>query len=161
MASIDYPEFQSPAVGAYTQKAQDFVVDTHRIGGQIIKKNHMNIFPAKNLETADIAAIRAAFDGAEEAVARGDLRAVLEMDRSFHKAVALATHNPLLSRFIISLQNIATRYWIFAMERQSPEEQLNDIRLHREAGEAIARRDVAAAEAAMERLVGDPPSAAR
>ena len=83
------------------------------------------------------------------------------MDRSFHKAVALATHNPLLSRFIISLQNIATRYWIFAMERQSPEEQLNDIRLHREAGEAIARRDVAAAEAAMERLVGDPPSAAR
>ena len=38
---------------------------------------------------------------------------------------------------------------------------LNDIRLHREAGEAIARRDVAAAEAAMERLVGDPPSAAR
>ncbi len=116
---------------------------------------------ARHAEPEDIAAIRAAFDGAEEAVARGDLRALLEMDRSFHKAVALATHNPLLSRFIISLQNIATRYWIFAMERQSPEEQLNDIRLHREAGEAIARRDVAAAEAAMERLVGDPPSAAR
>jgi DNA-binding GntR family transcriptional regulator len=107
----------------------------------------------------DIADIRAAFAGAEDAVASGDYRALLEMDRSFHKAVALATHNPLLARFIMSLQNIATRFWIFAMERQSPEAQMNDIRLHRAAGEAIAARDPVAAEAAMERLVGDPPSA--
>jgi DNA-binding GntR family transcriptional regulator len=107
----------------------------------------------------DIAEIRAAFDGAEAAVERGDYRALLEMDRNFHKAVAWATHNPMLARFIVSLQNIATRFWIFAMERQSPEAQMTDIRLHRAAGEAIAARDPVAAEAAMEQLVGHPPSA--
>ena len=116
---------------------------------------------ARNASETDIAAIQSAFAGAEDAVARGDLRALLEMDRAFHRAVALATHNPLLSKFIISLQNIATRYWIFAMERQSPEDQLKDIVLHRAAGDAIARRDEAEAEAAMGRLVGEPPSAAR
>ena len=107
----------------------------------------------------DIAEIRAAFDGAEAAVERGDYRALLEMDRNFHKSVAWATHNPMLARFIVSLQNIATRVWIFAMERQSPEAQMTDILLHRAAGEAIAARDPVAAEAAMERLVGNPPSA--
>ena len=81
------------------------------------------------------------------------------MDRNFHKSVAWATHNPMLARFIVSLQNIATRFWIFAMERQSPEAQMTDILLHRAAGEAIAARDPVAAEAAMEQLVGHPPSA--
>jgi len=113
---------------------------------------------ARNATEADIADIRGAFDGAEEAVERGDYRALLEMDRSFHKAVAYATHNPLLARFIVSLQNIATRFWIFAMERQTAEEQMSDITLHRAAGEAIAARDPALAEAAMGRLVGDAPS---
>jgi DNA-binding GntR family transcriptional regulator len=116
---------------------------------------------ARHATPEDIAAIRAAFADAEAAVEQGDLRALLQMDQAFHKAVAIATHNPLLSRFIISLQNIATRYWIYAMGRQSPQEQLDDIRLHREAGEAIARRDEAAAEQAMARLVGDPPSRGR
>ena len=112
---------------------------------------------ARAATPADIAAIRAAFDGAEAAVERGDLRALLEMDRNFHKAVAHATHNPLLARFIVTLQNIATRHWIFAMEQQSPESQMTDIRLHRAAGEAIAARDAQEAEAAMGRLVGDAP----
>lgn len=114
---------------------------------------------ARAATEADIAAIRSAFDGAEAAVERGDYRALLEMDRSFHKAVAYATHNPMLARFIVSLQNIATRFWIFAMERQTPQEQMADIILHRAAGEAIASRDPVAAEAAMDRLVGDAPSA--
>lgn len=112
---------------------------------------------ARAATPADIAAIRSAFDGAEAAVERGDLRALLEMDRNFHKAVAHATHNPLLARFIVTLQNIATRHWIFAMEQQSPESQMTDIRLHRAAGEAIAARNVQEAEAAMDRLVGDAP----
>jgi DNA-binding GntR family transcriptional regulator len=114
---------------------------------------------AQNAGPADIAAILAAFAEAETAVAAGDFRALLIMDRNFHKAVAYATRNPTLARYIVALQNIATRFWIYAMERQTPEEQLADIAMHRALAEAIAARDPAAAEAAMARLVGDPPSA--
>ena len=116
---------------------------------------------ARSATEQDISDIQTAFDGAEAAVARGDYRALLEMDRNFHKAVAYATHNPLLARYIVSLQNIATRFWIFAMERQSPEDQMQDIVLHRAAGDAIASRDQLAAELAMGRLVGEAPSAGR
>jgi DNA-binding GntR family transcriptional regulator len=116
---------------------------------------------ARNAREDDVAAILSAFDGAEAAVERGDYRALLEMDLNFHKAVAHATHNPLLARFIINLQNIATRFWIFAMQRQSPQDQMTDILRHRAAGAAIAARDAAGAEAAMAALVGEPPSASR
>ena len=114
---------------------------------------------AQNARPEDIVAITTAFDGAEAAVASGDYRAMLVMDRGFHRAVAFATHNATLARYIIALQNIATRFWIYAMEKQSAAEQLADIALHRGLAAAIAARDPAAAEEAMARLVGDPPSA--
>jgi len=114
---------------------------------------------ARNADAADHAAILSAFDGAEAAIAAGDFRGLLAMDRAFHRAVAQATHNPMLARYIIALQNIATRFWIYAMERQTPEEQLVDVARHRALGEAIASGDPAAAEAAMAQVVGEPPSA--
>ncbi len=114
---------------------------------------------AHNAGADDIAAISNAFDGAEAAIAASDFRAMLAMDRAFHKAVASATHNPTLARFIVSLQNIATRFWIWAMEKQSPEAQLEDVRLHRTLAAAIAARDPLAAEAAAAKLVGEAPSA--
>jgi DNA-binding GntR family transcriptional regulator len=114
---------------------------------------------ARNATAEDIAAITSAFDGAEAAIAAADFRAMLTMDRAFHKAVAVATRNSTLARFIISLQNIATRFWIWEMEKQTPDDQLKDVSLHRTLAEAIAARDPAAAEAAAAKLVGDPPSA--
>jgi DNA-binding GntR family transcriptional regulator len=116
---------------------------------------------AKNASPEDIAAVVSAFDGAEAAIAGADFRAMLAMDRAFHRAVALATNNATLARFIISLQNVATRFWIWRMEQQSPEAQLEDVALHRALAQAIAARDPAAAEAAASKLVGDPPSAYR
>ena len=90
----------------------------------------------------------AAFHGAEAAVAARDMRALVAMDRAFHRAVALATHNDVLARYLMTLQNIAARYWVFAMERQPQDEQLADIALHRDLARAIAAGDAAAAEAA-------------
>lgn len=114
---------------------------------------------ARNARAADVTVIVAAFEGAEEAIAAGDFRAMLAMDRTFHRAVAYATQNPTLARYLISLQNIATRFWIYAMEKQNPDEQLADVVLHRAVAAAIAEHDEAAAEAAMARIVGEPPSA--
>ena len=114
---------------------------------------------AQKASAADIAAISTAFDGAEAAIAAADFRAMLAMDRVFHRAIAAATQNPLLGRYVISLQNIATRFWVYDMEKQTPDEQLADVELPRLLARAIAARDPAAAEADAARLVGDPPSA--
>jgi DNA-binding GntR family transcriptional regulator len=114
---------------------------------------------ARNADAGDRAAIISAFDGAEEAIEREDFRALMAMDRAFHRAVAYATHNPTLARYIIALQNIATRFWIYAMEKETPAEQLADVVKHRALGAAIAGGDQVAAEAAMQRVVGEPPSA--
>lgn len=116
---------------------------------------------ARKATAADIAAINSAFEDAERAIEAADFRAMLAMDRHFHLAVAMATGNPMLARFVISLQNVATRFWIWEMEKQEPEDQRKDVALHRALGLAIAARDPAAAEAAAAKLVGDPPSAYR
>ena len=63
------------------------------------------------------------------------------MDRAFHAAVALATHNALLARQLIAVQTLATRFWVAAMGEQSPQEQLDDVALHRDLAAAIAARD--------------------
>ena len=115
---------------------------------------------ARNATPDDAAAVAAAFAGAEAAVAAGDLRALVAMDRAFHRAVAHATHNDVLARYLVTLQNMAARYWVFAMERQPAADQLADIALHRDLARAIAAGDEAEAEAAAARLVGDPPSLA-
>lgn len=116
---------------------------------------------AKKATAEDIAAITSAFAGAEAAIEAADFRAMLAMDRHFHLAVAMATGNATLARFIVSLQNVATRFWIWEMEKQSPEDQLKDVGLHRALAAAIADHDPVRAEAAAARLVGDPPSAYR
>jgi DNA-binding GntR family transcriptional regulator len=116
---------------------------------------------ARNHRREDLAAITGAFDQAEAAIAAGDFRAMLAMDHAFHRAVAFATHNPTLARFVIALQNVATRFWIWQMEKQSPEDQLREVTLHRALAQAIADRDPVAAEATCVLLIGEPPSAQR
>jgi DNA-binding GntR family transcriptional regulator len=124
-------------------------------------EGHTAALAARNAKAEDVASITRAFDGAEAAIAAADFRAMLSMDRVFHRAVALATYNPTLARFVISLQNVATRFWIWQMEKQSPEDQLKDVSLHRALGAAIAAHDPVTAESAAAKLVGEPPSASR
>jgi DNA-binding GntR family transcriptional regulator len=116
---------------------------------------------ARNATPKDVAEIVHAFDGAEAAIEAGDFRAMLAMDRVFHRSVAFATGNVTLARFVVALQNVATRFWIWAMEKQTPQAQLVDVGLHRALAAAIAAHDPAAAEAAAANLVGEPPSAYR
>jgi DNA-binding GntR family transcriptional regulator len=114
---------------------------------------------ARNATDEDVAAIATAFQCAEAAIEASDFRAMLAMDRSFHRAVAFATKNGALARFILSLQNIATRFWIWEMEKQSSEDHIKDVQLHRQLAAAIAAHDADAAETLGLKLVGEPPSA--
>ncbi len=69
-------------------------------------------------------------------------------------ATTFAAQNPTLARFVIALQNVATRFWIWQMEKQSPESQLEDVGLHRGLGQAIADGDPDLAEALCAQLIG-------
>ncbi len=59
--------------------------------------------------------MRQAFVGAEGAVARRDLRALMVMDQRFHAAIARASRNATLARIVIPLQHKAARFWVFSM----------------------------------------------
>lgn len=113
---------------------------------------------ARNASPAEAQAVMDAFAGAEAAVEARDARALIGMDRAFHRAVAWATHNAVLARYLVVLQDVATRWWVFAMREEPAAEQLADIALHRDLARAIAAGDPVWAEAAMARLIGDPPS---
>lgn len=112
---------------------------------------------ARNASPADIRAIGAAFQGAEDAIARGDLRTLVAMDQAFHRAVMKATGNAVLARELLSLQNLAARYWIFTLGQRTAEEALADVVLHREVAHAIAEGDEAGAERAMLRTISPAP----
>ena len=64
----------------------------------------------------------------------------------------------MLARYLVVLQDVAARWWVFALREEPPAEQLADIALHRDLARAIQAGDAAEAEAAMARLIGDPPS---
>jgi DNA-binding GntR family transcriptional regulator len=97
----------------------------------------------------DIAAIKDAFRGGEDAARQSDSRALVAMDQRFHAAVARATGNSSLTRLLIPLQHKAARYWVFSMETGSEEERIADVRDHLRIAEMIAAKDAEGARAAM------------
>jgi DNA-binding GntR family transcriptional regulator len=115
---------------------------------------HGAYLAARNASPADIEALRRAFDGAEDAVREGDSRALIGMDQRFHAALALATRNLSLAKIILPLQHKATRFWIYSMTDDTPEERMAEVERHRAVAECIARRDPEAARAAMVEVLG-------
>ena len=115
---------------------------------------HAAVLAAQNASPADIRALRAAFEDAEAAVERRDVRALVVMDRKFHTALSIATRNLSLAKMIVPLQHKATRFWVYSMREDTPDELLSEVERHRQIAEHIARHDEAAARAAMEAVVG-------
>ncbi len=115
---------------------------------------HCAALAAVNATAADIAALRAAFDGGEEAARTRDSRALVRMDQQFHAAVVRATRNQTLAQIVIPLQHKAARFWIYSMVDDTEEERLGEIMRHRAVIDCIARRDPEAAEAAMLNILG-------
>jgi DNA-binding GntR family transcriptional regulator len=112
---------------------------------------------ARHATQAEIAAIAAAFEGGEAAIARDDSRALVAMDEAFHLGVAAASHNRTLARMVPPLHHKAARFWICAKQPEGHKDQLHDLALHHAVTRAIARRDAAAAQKAMAESLGEFP----
>jgi DNA-binding GntR family transcriptional regulator len=120
---------------------------------------HCAALAAEHATQEEICAIRGAFVGAEAAIAAHDSLALVAMDQRFHTAVVQASRNPTLARIAIPLQHKASRFWVFAMEHDTPAERLAEIGRHREVADRIARRDAEGARTHMLGVLGAPGDA--
>ncbi|MDB5479746.1 MAG: GntR family transcriptional regulator [Caulobacteraceae bacterium] len=115
---------------------------------------HCASLAASNAGAADIAALRAAFDGAEEAARAGHSRALIGMDQRFHAALALATGNLTLAKIVIPLQHKASRFWAYSMTDDTADERIEEVQRHRALADCVARGDATAAYDAMLKVLG-------
>jgi DNA-binding GntR family transcriptional regulator len=105
----------------------------------------------------EIQAMTTAFDGAEEAAARKDFALLVSMDQTFHRAVAIGSHNPALIRIVGLLHHKAARYWVHTLATNQPEAHGEGDNAHLAVARAIADRDPAAASAAMYQALSNFP----
>ena len=116
---------------------------------------HCAALAALNATPQDIGRLRAAFEGAEAAVRAHDVTALVGMDQRFHAATARASRNITLARILIPLQHKAARFWVYSMGPDTEAERLEEIALHLQVIDAIARRDPDAARTAVLRTLGE------
>jgi GntR family transcriptional regulator, galactonate operon transcriptional repressor len=104
---------------------------------------------AQRADATDISRIRAAFVGMQDSVAgRGDYVAA---DLAFHGAILTACHNQFLHQLRGALSQVLKTS--FSMSHREPENRAASLKLHEEVLLGIERRDAAAAEDAVERLI--------
>jgi DNA-binding GntR family transcriptional regulator len=119
---------------------------------------HCAALAAEHAGNEEIAAIRAALADGEAAVEANDARALAAMDEAFHVAVATASGNRTLAKMVVTLHHQTARYWLTTMKAPSRGESLQALEEHRSLVDVIAARDVEAARAVMEKVLGDFPA---
>ena len=115
------------------------------------------VLAARHATDADLAAIRATLADGEAAVEANDSRARAAMDEACHVAVATASGNRTLAKMVVTLHHQTARQWLTAMQVPSRTESLQALAEHRDLAKAIAAGDATAAQAAMEKALGDLP----
>ncbi len=117
---------------------------------------HCAALAAQHATAEEACTIRGVFVGAEAAIERNDSLAIVAMDQRFHAAIVHASRNPTLARIAIQLQHKASRFWVFAMESDTPSARVLEIQRHRAVADSIARRDAEGARKQMLSILGAP-----
>lgn len=105
----------------------------------------------------DLAAIRAAYDGYEAVVEARDIRALVRMDRMFHRALAAASKNSQIEETAVRLHNNAARFWCFGIQRTTTERHKAQIQEHLKVVDAIERKDLAEIDRLLKGVLGYYP----
>lgn len=112
---------------------------------------------AQRASPEDLAAIRSAYEGHEKAIEARDIRAIVLMDRAFHRSLAAACKNRQLEETIIRLHNNAARFWCFNIQRATNESHYRQIREHLKVVDAIEKKDLAEVDRLMRGLLSYYP----
>ena len=106
----------------------------------------------------ELHAIEDALKSAAAAIDRSDWRALVCLDREFHRAVASAAHNVWLKNVLEPLHNSALRFWHYSLPRRPVKALRQEIAYHRKVAAAIQARDANGAEKAMRAVLGEFPA---
>ena len=109
----------------------------------------------------DIATMRAAFAGYEDAIGQREYRKLVRMDQVFHRAMAAACGNKLIEKQVILLHNNASRFWFFGLPRFDARALKADLKAHLDVVDAIEKRNASAAEEAIRAALGHFPESIR
>lgn len=101
----------------------------------------------KRLTEEDLAHLEQVVTEGERAEAEHDYVRIADLDYEFHRTLAEATGNRYLSRYLLHLHQVATRFNFAAWKRDGSAGQ--SVREHRQIVETLRRRDPAAARAVM------------
>jgi GntR family transcriptional regulator, rspAB operon transcriptional repressor len=113
---------------------------------------------AQNATLEEIAAIRTVYQGAEKVIEAADYRTLVQMDRAFHEAIAVATHNIYLQRVMAMLNASALRFWHYALPRRAESALREEVAAHLRVASEIERHDAEAAQKAMREVLDGFPS---
>ena len=113
---------------------------------------------AQNATPEEIIAITNAYQGVEQVIEAADYRKLIQMDRAFHEAIAIATHSTYLQRIMAMLTANALRFWHYALSRRSNSILREEIPAHLRVASAIERHDQEAAQKAMREVLDRFPS---
>lgn len=124
---------------------------------RILVEGYAAALAAHRASPEDLAAIRAAYDGYEAVVDARDVRALVLMDRAFHRALAAACKNTQIEQTAIRLHNNAARFWCFGLKRTSVEANKRQIQEHLKVVDAIERKDFAEIDRLLRGVLGHFP----
>jgi len=101
----------------------------------------------KRLSEEEFAHLEKIVSQGEAAEARRDFVKIAELDYEFHRALAQATGNRYLSRYLLHLHQVATRFNFAAWKRDGTASQ--SVGEHRQILETLRQREPTAAKAVM------------
>ena len=113
---------------------------------------------AQNATSEEIVAITKAYQGVEKVIETADYRTLIQMDRAFHEAIAVATHNTNLQRIMAMLTANALRFWYYALSQRPKSALCDEIPAHFRVASAIERHDQEEARKAMGEVLDRFPS---
>ncbi len=113
---------------------------------------------AENATQREVAAIRNVYQGVEKVIETADYRKLVQMDRAFHEAIAVATHNIFLQSVMAMLIASGLRFWHYALPRRAESALREEIGAHFRVASAIERHDAEAAQKAMREVLDKFPS---
>jgi DNA-binding GntR family transcriptional regulator len=113
---------------------------------------------AQNATSQEVDAITKAYQGVEKVIETADYRTLVQMDRVFHEAIAVATHNTYIQRIMAMLTANALRFWYYALSRRPASDLCDEIPAHLQVASAIERHDQEEAQKAMREVLNRFPS---
>jgi DNA-binding GntR family transcriptional regulator len=102
---------------------------------------------AARATAADLAAMAGTLEPLDRAETNGDTQSFIDIDRTFHRALARAAHNKFLEYTLGRMYNLNLRLWYLALDKIGPMREA--IEQHRRVLDGVTRHDGPAAEAAI------------